>query len=257
VQALADAWAALGSYSACMFVSGNAVEHFFRPKHAAALEGSAGAAIKNIANESVGCVGFVGFVGSAGEGALCPRFLATGPGTAAALLAAGVPGGQIDAPPPDAPQFDSEALWQVVGQRGWLGKRVLVVRGFTGEADSQAASSGRDWITRQWQAAGASVDTLGVYVRRAPVLDAAQWQRLRSASHDGTVWVFSSSEAVANLAALAAALPPDSVQWHRARAVATHPRIAASVRALGWGTVTESRPALPDVLQALATMAAS
>ncbi|HEY3049162.1 MAG TPA: uroporphyrinogen-III synthase, partial [Polaromonas sp.] len=61
---------------------------------------------------------------------------------------------------------------------------------------------------------------------------------------DGSVWLFSSSEAVANLASQ----PHLSrLDWRRARAVATHPRIADTLRAAGWGVVVESRPALKDI----------
>ena len=38
------------------------------------------------------------------------------------------------------------------------------------------------------------------------------------------------------------------LDWRRARAVATHPRIAETLRAAGWGVVVESRPALQDVM---------
>jgi uroporphyrinogen-III synthase len=175
--------------------------------------------------------------------------MAPGPGTVAALQAAGVPDAQIDAPAPDATQFDSEALWQVIGQRDWRGRRVLVVRGHS--AGAQGASSGRDWIARQWQQAGAQVDFVGVYQRQAPLLDAAQLQRVYAASGDGSVWLFSSSEALVNLLGLAGL---DGVDWRGARAVATHPRIEAAVRAAGWGVVAPSRPALHDIGVTLASL---
>ncbi|MDB5938933.1 MAG: uroporphyrinogen-III synthase, partial [Polaromonas sp.] len=144
---------------------------------------------------------------------------------------------------------DSEALWQVIGARDWQGRRVLVVRGQS--AGAAGASSGRDWIARQWQEAGASVDFVGVYQRRAPLLTGAQVARARQASADGSVWLFSSSEAVANLVGLA---DLQGVDWRRARAIATHPRIAQAVRAAGWGVVVESRPALQDIRQTLGSI---
>lgn len=171
--------------------------------------------------------------------------MAPGPGTVAALLAAGVAAAQIDAPPPDAGQFDSEALWQVIGQRDWRGRRVLVVRGLSSGAEG--SSSGRDWIAAQWRAAGASVEFVAVYERRPPVLTEAQLQRAQAASADGSIWIFSSSEAVGHLVRLPGL---QGIDWRRARAVATHPRIAEAVRAAGWGLVAESRPALGDILQA-------
>jgi uroporphyrinogen-III synthase len=233
VQALRQAWQTLDRYAACMFVSGNAVEHFFKENKAPAQEERDQEAINTIANHA--------------PNRLPPalRFMAPGPGTVAALRAAGVPAGQIDAPALDASQFDSEALWQVVGQRDWQGRRVLVVRGQSLAADGEGAGSpGRDWLARQWQAAGAQVDFVAVYQRRAPLLAEAQVQRAKAASTDGSVWLFSSSEAVANLASQ----PHLSrLDWRRARAVATHPRIADTLRAAGWGVVVESRPALQDI----------
>lgn len=218
-QALARAWDALDGYDACMFVSGHAVHHFFRQKRpfSPAL-----------------------------------RFMAPGPGTVAALRGAGVPAGQIDAPAPDAVQFDSEALWQVIGRRHWQGRRVLVVRGQG--AGAQGATSGRDWLSRQWREAGAQVDFVGAYQRRAPALAPAQIERARLASADGSVWLFSSSEALANLAGLAELR---GIDWRRARAVATHPRIVQAVQAAGWGVVAASRPALGDIRQALGALQGS
>jgi uroporphyrinogen-III synthase len=64
------------------------------------------------------------------------------------------------------------------------------------------------------------------------------------------VWLFSSSEAVANLRAL---LPDQS--WQQARAVATHPRIAQAARDAGFAVVCESRPALADVVASIESFA--
>lgn len=237
VQALAEAWQALarGHYAACLFVSGNAVDYFFKSNQAFAHNSSDKFAIKNIVNDGL-------------------RFMAPGPGTVAALAAAGVPAGQIDAPAADALQFDSEALWRVVGQRDWQGRQVLVVRGQEAGAHSDAPSSGRDWIARQWATAGARVDFVGVYQRRAPGLTDAQIQRARAASADGSIWLFSSSEAVANLTGV-----PElaGVDWRRARAVATHPRILEAAQAAGWGVVVASRPALKDIRDTLASVESS
>ena len=44
-----------------------------------------------------------------------PRFWSPGPGTARALVSAGVPAGLIDGPADDSGQFDSESLWLAVG----------------------------------------------------------------------------------------------------------------------------------------------
>src|SRR6185369_14335673 len=80
-QAIAVAWHGLGTFRAVMFVSGNAVRHFFDAKPA---------------------------------GAAWPpgtRAWAPGPGTRAALLDAGVSPSLVDSPAADAGQFDSESLW--------------------------------------------------------------------------------------------------------------------------------------------------
>lgn len=218
--ALAQVWQTLDRYAACMFVSGNAVEYFFKDSVIQGLPPTL-------------------------------RLMAPGPGTVAALLAAGVPEALIDAPAADAGQFDSEALWAVVGQRDWQGKCVLVVRGESPDAAGGGASSGRDWIARQWEAAGARVDFVGVYQRRAPQLSEQQLERARAASKDGSVWMFSSSEALANLLRQPALA---GVDWRGARAVATHPRIEEAVRAAGWGVVAASRPALADIKVTLASI---
>ena len=238
--ALAQAHGELARYSACLFVSGNAVRHFFKDFRPFDQSGRAQAAPEKIATA-----------------ALLPttlRLLAPGPGTAAALRALGVPAGQIDEPAADAGQFDSQALWQQIGSRDWAGQRVLVVRGRTErEADSDMdraaaggpAAPGRDWIARQWQAAGVPVDFLCVYERVRPGLSAAQIARVEAASADGSIWLFSSSEALANLS------QSTSTDFGRARAIATHPRIAEAASAAGWGVVMQSRPALDDLIAQL------
>jgi uroporphyrinogen-III synthase len=237
-SALQQAWRNLSSYTACMFVSSNAVAHFFKPfdwsKTSFDQSKRARAAINNIATEIPQNV----------------RFLAPGPGTAAALQVAGVPASQIDTPPLDAAQFDSEALWQVIGQRDWVGAKVLIVRG-KGDALDASAGTGRDWLMQHWQSAGAAVDVVSSYERRAPQLSMAQIELAKAASHGGSVWLFSSSEAVANLTGQPGL---KAVNWQSARAVATHPRIQAAVEAAGWGVVQPSRPALPDVVKALASI---
>ena len=236
-QSLRDAWKALGGYAACMFVSGHAVKQFFKEKRLFAQAGCAQVAINNVANDSVMQI------------SPDVRFMAPGPGTVAALRAVGIPASRIDSPAVDASQFDSEALWQVIAGKNWSGCKVLIVRGQS--AGGEGASSGRDWIVRQWQGAGASVDFVSVYQRCAPGWDEARLQRVRQAGGDGSVWLFSSSEAVANLVGLAEL---QGMDWQHARAIATHPRIAQAVRAAGWGVVVESRPALADIRQALGSV---
>lgn len=215
--AVRRAWQALPGYAAAMFVSGNAVHHFF---------------------EAIGAPAPMYWT----DPAIKTRAWAPGPGTREALLACGVPGAAIDAPAADAPQFDSQALWQQVGARVRPGDRVLVVRG----ANEQGEGVGRDWLATRLAEAGAVVDTVEAYVRRCPRWDQDQAAQARRAAEDGAAWLFSSSEAIGNLRAL---LPRQD--WSRARALATHPRIAQAAREAGFGVVCESRPALAAVIAAL------
>jgi hypothetical protein len=54
-EAARRAWQALGGYAACMFVSGNAVEYFFKQKVAVAHTVHGHSAIKTIANDGRTC----------------------------------------------------------------------------------------------------------------------------------------------------------------------------------------------------------
>ena len=215
---LQAAWNRLSDFAALMFVSGNAVKHFFaaRPAHAAALP------------EQL-------------------RLMAPGPGTARVLQAQGVPLAQIDTPAQEASQFDSEALWQVVGARAWAGRRVLMVRGQSGAA-VDAAAPGRQWLTAQFQAAGAVVDFVVVYQRRVPHFSAEQLQRMQDSRHDGSLWLLSSAEGLDSLPRL------PTGDWSHARAIATHPRIAEAARAAGWGVVIESRPSVDDIVASIESL---
>ena len=215
------AWARLSDYAALMFVSGNAVTYFFaaRPADAPPLPPQL-------------------------------RFMAPGPGTAKVLAAQGVPAAQIDTPAGNASQFDSEALWQVVGARAWAGQRVLIVRGQSGQSGelADASAPGRQWLAAQFENAGASVECVGVYQRRVPHFSPAQMQRIKDSRHDGSVWLFSSSEALDGLPRWPGG------DWSQARAIATHPRIASAVRAAGWGVVIESRPSLDDIVASIESL---
>jgi uroporphyrinogen-III synthase len=69
------------------------------------------------------------------------------------------------------------------------------------------------------------------------------------AAIDGSVWLFSSSEAIANLQAL---LPQQS--WSQARAIATHARIGQAAKNAGFSVVCESRPVLASVVASIESM---
>ncbi|HEX5685699.1 MAG TPA: uroporphyrinogen-III synthase [Ideonella sp.] len=169
---------------------------------------------------------------------------ATGPGTVAALRAADVPAELIVAPPEDATQFDSEALWAVLEpRRDWAGQRVGIVRG----------DGGRDWLAAQLRAAGARVGFVQSYARAAPRLSADEQALLKQALAQPAAfaWLLSSSESIDHLPALAPA-----ADWQAALALASHPRIAERARALGFGRVLEVKPTPEAVTQALGTLPA-
>ncbi len=218
---LAAAHEALHGYDAAMFVSANAAQGFFKLNRPSARADKAPAAIST-------------------------RAWSTGPGTTRAVLAAGWPSERLDAPPPGSTQFDSEALWARVQHQIRPGLRVLIVRG----GDAQGRLAGRHWLAEQLRAAGAVVDQVVAYRRRAPVLSAAQRALAEAAAQDGSLWLFSSSEAIANLRA---ALP--SQDWSAAAALATHPRIADAARAAGFGRVRDVPPTLDAVVASIESAA--
>lgn len=204
---LREAWAGLAGCGFVMFVSANAVDGFFAARPPGAEWPGATLA---------GC---------------------TGPGTSAALRAQGVPEACIAEPPSAAAQFDSEALWQVIGARPWPGVQALVVRG----------EGGRDWLADQLSAHGAQVRFIEAYRRSLPQLAATEralWQQAIDEPAQ-TVWLFSSSQAVQHLQQLA-----PGADWSRARAWATHARIVQAARAAGFGQVKAIAPTLEAVITA-------
>jgi uroporphyrinogen-III synthase len=161
----------------------------------------------------------------------------------------------IDTPPEQAGQFDSEALWQQVHTQVHPGDKVLIVRGNSLAADGSLSADndagvGRDWLAQRLLAVGAQVDFVVAYQRGAPIWTAAQREVAVAGATDGTVWLFSSAEALGHLQSL---LP--SQDWSAARAVATHPRIAAAARATGFGVVLLARPVFADVLASIESLA--
>jgi uroporphyrinogen-III synthase len=224
------AWSRLASFDAVMFVSGNAVDQFFALKPHESLVFTDDCAIKT-------------------------RAFVTGPGSLSALMRAHVSRSCIDMPDTDAGQFDSEALWKVIRSQIHPGCRVLIVRGTTqaGVQDALAADAGegvgRDWFADQVRAAGGVVEFVVAYQRRAPEWSASEQQRVRQAAADGSVWLFSSSEAISNLLHAC-----EGEDWSLARAVVTHNRIAQAARAAGFGVVCESRPALGALMASIESL---
>lgn len=231
LQAVGQRWT---QYTAVMFVSSHAVDHFFASNQAVALLYK-----EQTAPET--------------------RAWCTGPGTHAALLAQGLSAQKVDAPPADGGQFDSEALWQQVQGQVGPGARVLIVRGDSRDDDSDKPDStdqpvatpgvGRDWLAQTLRQAGAEVDFVVAYQRGAPVWGPTEHALATQAASDGSVWLFSSAEAVGHLSSL---LPGQS--WTRARALATHARIAQAARDLGFAMVCESPPTLAHVLASIESL---
>lgn len=212
--AVDEAWATLSTRRLAMFVSPNAVAHFFARRPAGAQWPAA------------------------------VRAGSPGPGTTRALLDLGVPGARIVAPADDAAQFDSEALWQQLTAQDWQGAGVLIVRG----------DGGRDWLTDTLRGRGAQVSHVAAYRREAPVFDTAQQALLAAAVREPArhLWYFSSSEAIDHLERRAASNAP--IRWADARALATHPRIVERARQLGIARVTECRPPLEAVVACIQSM---
>lgn len=211
---LRAAWQRLSDYDALMFVSAAAAEHFF-----------------------------------AGIDVDLPsrlRLWATGPGTTRGLCDAGVPLSAIDTPAADAPQFDSEHLWGLVAPQVRSGTRVLIVRG--GDASGQA--NGRDWLAREITSAGGHCDAVAAYRRLPPLFGEPERQLAAEGASGAATWLFSSSEAIANLCRL---LP--AVDWRSARALVTHERIADAARSAGFGRVQVSRPSLPALVASIESWA--
>lgn len=203
------AWDASARYDAFAFVSRSAVEGFFQSQTLSSLQAA--------------------------------RCLVTGLGTRAALIQHGLPADRIDSPNVDVAQFDSEALWQVIGQRDWTGKHICIVRGsnYLGEPE------GRSWLAEKLAQAGGVIDFLTTYQRRLPLLSEASREILHNPM-DGDVWVFSSSQAIEHLKLL---LP--STDWSQSRAITTHDRIFITAKGAGFGKVAITRPVLADVMATL------
>ena len=161
------AWAGLPQAALAMFVSPNAVTHFFAAR-------------------------------PPGQGWPADTLAATvGPGSAQALREAGVPAAQIVQPPPDAPSLDSEHLWPLLAVRDWQGRLALVIRG----------AGGRDWLAERLRERGARVRDVSVYQRRCPRLEPGERALLAAAlaAPAAHVWLFSSAEALGHLQTLAGA----------------------------------------------------
>jgi uroporphyrinogen-III synthase len=157
---LQEAWAHLDGAALAMFVSPNAVAHFFEARPP--------------------CVSWP------------PSALAgsTGPGTTQALREAGVPAARIVAPGPQGP-FDSEAVWGQLRAQHWTGRRALIVRGDGGRdwlsQQLRAAGAAVDFVS-SYRRVPPTFDAAAQAVLRAAQAAPGEHR-----------WHFSSSEAVAHL----------------------------------------------------------
>lgn len=173
------------------------------------------------------------------------RAWCTGPGTAAALMACGIPAQQIDQPAQNAAQLDSEALWQVVEPQISLGMRVLFIRG----ADETGAIAGRDWLVQQLEGKQAQVQAVAAYRRLPTVLTHAQQAQVSALIAQGAVWLFSSSAAIESLVSQC----PDA-DWAKAKAVVTHPRMAEWIEKSGWQRISIASPGIRSLLASIKSL---
>jgi uroporphyrinogen-III synthase len=217
IQAVGDdtdvmqAWRSLSACRAVMFVSRSAVQHFFarRPPDLAWPQQT--------------------------------RAWCTGPGTRRALVHHGCPEACIDAPPPQGP-WDTEHLWPVVRAQVQAQDTVMLVRGTDSTASLPGAVQasqgvGRDWLAQQLLNQQVRIRWVVSYRRACPVWSVQRLNDAHMAAQDGSVWVFSSAQALDHLRQL---LP--HVTWQQAQAVATHARIAQKARDMGFGLVIGSQP---------------
>jgi uroporphyrinogen-III synthase len=211
-----------GRIQAVMFVSAAAVSHFLIANNA---DGICGNLLKNFTNGHC-------------------RAWATGQGTVRALLVAGVPALQIDSPGLNGTQWDSESLWAQVSPKLDTVQQVLIVRG----ADPTGHTQGRSWLATQLEARGIAVQQVAAYERHLPFWTPEQ-HALAAQTAQGGLWIFSASEAIANLQQLMS-----GAQWQSANALATHPRIAQTARDAGFGVVCESLPGLAQVIASIKSL---
>lgn len=179
---------------------------------------------------------------------------APGPGTARVLTQCGAQAGlltaQILCPQADAEQFDSEALWPILAPLNWQGQQVCIISG-----GDQQESKGRTWLADQLRAQGAQVQPVLCYQRGPGHWQTAQQELARAAlahPHAHT-WLFSSSQGIEYLLHdhLPALPGGHHADWSQAHAVSTHPRITERAHQMGIAHVTETRPTLDAVVEAL------
>lgn len=150
--------------------------------------------------------------------ATLPAF-ATGPGTASALAAVGLPAARL----PTA-SYDSEGLLALPELTAVRGKRIVIFRG----------EGGRDYLARTLRERGAHVDYAECYRRASPqsasdgLVDAVLAGRVQATT-------LTSAEGLDNLCKLLPA--PARARLARAPAFVAHPNIASHARDLGFTAI--------------------
>lgn len=217
VAAVHAALQQLHRYHAIMFVSGNAVRYFFAQLRAHDIPWPARA-----------------------------QCWSPGPGTSTALILEGISPSALIQPALDAPQFDSESLWQQAQHHIGPGHQLLIVRGGDGQ---QAHGHGRQWLTQQLQQRGVQVDFAPVYERQPPATTPALLHTIERLRTQQAAWLFSSSECVQHLV-----LCNPAWSWQPHTALATHPRIAQQARQAGYGHVIETLPTLQSITASIKSL---
>jgi uroporphyrinogen-III synthase len=170
---------------------------------------------------------------------------AVGAGTRAALEVAlpGASAARLLVPPADEQSggSGSESLWPVLQAMQPPPRRVLLLR----------AQGGREWLAERLQAAGAVVAPLAVYSRLPFEPPAELRSRLAAAAASGIASLISSSDAVDALLSMLAGAPEVLRAMRAGPALATHPRIAARLRAAGFANVACCAPDAASIRAAL------
>lgn len=140
----------------------------------------------------------------------------------------------------------SEAFWRAWAASGRRARRVLVLR----------AEDGREWLGERFAQTGSTVDLLAVYSRRTwhPAPEALG--ELRGCMESGVVpvTVFSSSDAVAAVDEQLTAVDGGATYVRGGIALATHPRIAERLHAVGYARVFSTAAADDAVIAKLESL---
>jgi uroporphyrinogen-III synthase len=120
-------------------------------------------------------------------------------------------------PAADSPKQDSEALFQLLGQRGVRPRRVLLVRG----------TRGRDWLGNALEQQGAVVQTHAVYRRGPEPWDRAAQAQLQDWARERILpyWLLTSAEGIAAVTQTVDRLGL-AHWWARCPIIVTHPKLA-------------------------------